>query len=155
MKRKGLWAAGVVLVASVGVLPAGAGYAEGADSATGAKCSLATLRGMYLFAYDGVRVSGGNQVPLAGAGYEVYDGRGRVSAVFSGGENGEILRNVHLSGSYTVKADCTGTATYPDANQHYDQFIAPDGSMFTFVQTDPGYMASGPELRTTARRVGD
>ena len=75
MKRKGLWAAGVVLVASVGVLPAGAGYAEGADSAPGAKCSLATLHGMYLFAYDGVRVSGGNQVPLAGAGYEVYDGK--------------------------------------------------------------------------------
>jgi hypothetical protein len=54
-----------------------------------------------------------------------------------------------------VSAECTGTATYPDANQHYDQFIAPDGSMFTFMQTDPGYMASGPELRTTARRVGD
>jgi hypothetical protein len=27
--------------------------------------------------------------------------------------------------------------------------------MFTWVYTDPGFVASGPELRVTAKRVGD
>ena len=45
MKRSGLWAAGVVLLAGVGVLTGAAGAAEGAT----ATCSVATLRGMYLF----------------------------------------------------------------------------------------------------------
>jgi len=34
-------------------------------------------------------------------------------------------------------------------------FVAPDGSMFTFVETDPGVVFSGFELRGTAKRVGD
>ena len=36
-----------------------------------------------------------------------------------------------------------------------DLFIAPDGSMFTFVQTDPSSVTSGVELQGTAKRVGD
>jgi hypothetical protein len=42
-----------------------------------------------------------------------------------------------------------------DGNEvtHYDLFIAPDGSMLTFVQTDPGAVASGFALRGTAKRV--
>jgi hypothetical protein len=35
-----------------------------------------------------------------------------------------------------------------------DLFIAPDGSMYTFVQTNPPeVVASGFELRATAKRV--
>jgi hypothetical protein len=56
---------------------------------------------------------------------------------------------------YTVTADCTGTSTYPDLNAHFDLFIALDGRMFTFLRTDPGFVASGFELRGTAKRVGD
>jgi hypothetical protein len=63
-----------------------------------------------------------------------------------------------FSGTYTVKADCTGTSTYPENGfeYKYDLFIAPDGSMFTFVQTKPTEgVASGVERRVTPRRVGD
>ena len=38
----------------------------------------------------------------------------------------------------------------------YDLFIAPDGSMYTFVQTSPPELVEADfELRGTAKRVGD
>jgi hypothetical protein len=151
MNRRGRWAAGVVLLISLGVLTVGAGSADKAV----APCSVTTLRGTYLFAFDGVQVTGQDHRPFAAAGYEVYHGTGTVDGVFSVSEHGTITRNLRLSGTYTVNADCTGTVTYPEINAHYDEFMAPDGSLFTFLQTDPGSVGSGFELRGTAKRVGD
>jgi hypothetical protein len=50
--------------------------------------------------------------------------------------NGTLFNNEQFSGAYAVNANCTGAATFTDGT-HYDLFIAPDGSMFTFVQTKP------------------
>jgi hypothetical protein len=158
MKRSGIWAAGVVLVLLVvgaSVLAGGAGYAEdngdNGDEDAGAKCSEATLNGTYLFAHDGVKIKGNDQLPFANAGYDVFDGNGKVETVSSGNANGEITRKEPFSGTYTVKADCTGTAYGA-----FDLFIAPDGSMFTFVQIKPkSSVTSGFELQGTAKRVGD
>ncbi len=154
MKRQGLWIACVVVLIGIGILVGGSGYAQDADGTGKARCSLATLRGTYLFAFDGVVIDGDDQVPFAGAGYEVYDGKGKFEGVASESVNGDINRNVHYSGRYTVKADCPGTFT-TEHGFHADQFMAPDGSMFTFILTDPGVVASGFELRGTAKRVGD
>jgi hypothetical protein len=145
----------VSLVGVVGVLAIGAGYAKDEDAGR-AKCSEATLDGTYLLAYDGVELKGNNdQRPFALAGYDVFDGNGKVKTVFSSNFNGEVSRNETLSGTYTVKADCTGTITYTDDSE-YDLFIAPDGSMFTFVRINsPKQVTSGFELRGTAKRVGD
>jgi hypothetical protein len=162
MKRSAIWAAGMVLVLLVVgagvVLAGGAGYAEdngdnGHENAV-AKCSKATLDGTYLFAHDGVDISGNDQAPFAIAGMETYDGNGKVKGVFSANSNGNVDRQVSFSATYTVKADCTGTVTSgPEAQ---DVFIAPDGSMFTFVQTKPPEtVTSGFELQGTAKRVGD
>jgi hypothetical protein len=157
MNRRGLWAAGVVLILLVvgaGVLTVGTGYAQN-EKAAGAKCSDATLDGTYLLAYDGVEIKGNDQRPFALAGHDVYDGNGKVKTVFSSNFNGEVSRNETLSGTYSVKADCTGTLTFADGTR-FDQFIAPDGSKFTFVQTKPSELvASGFELQGTAKRVGD
>src|SRR5829696_1223593 len=78
MNRRGLWAAGVVLlvVGLVGVLAIRTGYAK--DETEAAKCSEATLDGTYLFAADGVAIKGNEQLPFANAGYEVFDGNGKV-----------------------------------------------------------------------------
>ena len=159
MKRSGIWAGGVVLVLLVvgaGVLAGGAGYAEdnGDDNAV-AKCSKATLHGTYLFAHDGVVTGGPDKGPFAVAGYDVFDGNGKLDTVFSANFSGQITRKEHApTSTYTVKADCTGTITSTDGSQS-DLFIAPDGSMFTFVQTDPSTVTSGVELQGTAKRVGD
>jgi hypothetical protein len=155
MRRRGLWAACVVLLVGVGVLAVGTGFAKDEDAA-GAKCSEATLHGTYPFAFDGVEIMGNNdQVPFAIAGYAVFDGNGKEKGVVSSNFNGEVSRKQPVSGTYTVKADCTGTLTFADGSQ-IDLFIAPDGSMFTFVQTKPSELVgSGFQPRGTARRVGD
>jgi hypothetical protein len=161
MKRSGIWAAGVVLVLLVvgaGVLAGGAGYAEdngdNGDENAVAKCSKATLDGTYLFAHDGVVTEGPDKGPFAIAGMETYDGNGKVKGVYTSNFNGNVARHQSFDATYTVKADCTGTVTSgPDAQ---DVFIAPDGSMFTFVQTkSPETVTSGFELQGTAKRVGD
>ncbi|HKH36608.1 MAG TPA: hypothetical protein VKA82_05460 [Rubrobacter sp.] len=153
MKRRGLWAACVVLlVGVVGVLAVGTGFANDEDD--GATCSEATLHGTYLLAEDGVVILGKDQEPFAAAGYEVFDGNGNVKNVSSTNFNGEITHNESISGTYTVKADCTGTYKFPDIQD--DLFIAPDGSMFTFLHTKPpDVVTSGFDLRGTAKRVGD
>ena len=157
MNRRGLWAAGVVvilLVGLVGVLAIGTGYAK--DETEAAKCSEATLDGTYLFAADGVGIKGNEQLPFAYAGYEVFDGNGKVNQVFTLNINGKkVIRNESISGTYSVEADCTGTATYADGTRE-DHFIAPDGSELTFVGTHPKRLVTASfEPRGTAKRVGD
>jgi type II secretory pathway pseudopilin PulG len=136
------------VVGFVGVVAVKTGFAED-ENAAKAKCSEETLHGTYLFAYDGVDVTGNKQVPFAAAGYDVFDGNGHAKSVFSVNYNGEITRKDSFSGTYTVKADCTGTS-YGE----FDLFIAPDGSKLTFVQIKPSQqVASGIDLQGTAKRV--
>jgi hypothetical protein len=160
MNPRGLWATCVVLILLVVVgagalTTVGAGYAKDEDTAR-AKCSEATLHGTYPFAFDGVEITGNNdQIPFAIAGYAVFDGHGKEKSIVSSNFNGEVSRKELISGTYTVKGDCTGTLTFADSSQ-IDLFIAPDGSMFTFVQTKPSELVgSGFQPRGTAKRVGE
>jgi hypothetical protein len=158
MNRRGLWAAGVVVILLVvvgaGVLTVGTGYAQN-QKAAGAKCSDATLKGTYLFAQNGVEIKGNDQRPFALAGYDVFDGNGEVRGVSSGNFGGEVFRKEPFTGTYTVKANCTGTVTFRGggAATQGDVFIAPDGSMFAFVRTNPEFVAAGIDPRVTAKRV--
>src|SRR5215208_2072300 len=159
MNRRGLWAGGVALillvVGAAALTTVGAGYAKNED-ASRAKCSEATLEGTYLFAQNGVEIKGNDQRPFAIAGYDVFDGNGEVIGVDSGNFNGEVFRNDRFTGTYTVKANCTGTVTFRDgAAIHGDIFIAPDGSKFAFVRTDPEFVAAGIDEQVTAKRVGE
>ena len=149
----------VIVVSTVatlmlGVLVAGTGYANMSEDA-GKKCSEATLHGRYLFAFDGFEIKGNDKVvPFAQAGYEVYGGNGKMNGALSGNFDEEITRNESFSGTYAVKADCTGTLRYTDGTR-YDLFLAPDGSRFTFVQTNPEFVGAGFEPRGMAKRVGE
>ena len=140
------------LVGLVGVLAVGRGFAND-ENASRAKCSDATLHGTYLFAQDGVDITGNDQVPFAIAGSDFFDGNGHFKTVASTNFNEEITRKDTVTGTYSIKANCTGTGTYEGGAQA-DMFIAPDGSMFTFVQVDPSQqVTSGFEERVTAKRV--
>src|SRR5918995_6509733 len=105
----------------VGVLAVGAGYAKD-ENADRAKCSEATLDGTYLFAQNGVEIKGNDQRPFAIAGYDVFDGNGEVKGLASGNFNGKTFRNQSGSGTYNVKANCTGTFTFTNGTR-YDMFI--------------------------------
>jgi hypothetical protein len=162
MNRKGLWAGGLALILLVVVGVAallstvGAGYAKD-ENASRAKCSVATLKGTYLFAQNGVEIKGNEQRPFALAGYDVFDGDGGVKGVASGNFNGEVFRKDPFTGTYTVKANCTGTVTFRGvggATTQGDIFIAPDGSKFAFVGTDPESVGASIDEQVTAKRVG-
>ena len=159
MNRKGLWAGGLALIllvvgAAALLTSVGAGYAKDEDSAR-AKCSKATLQGTYLFAFNGVEIKGNSdQRPFAIAGYDVFDGNGEVKGVASSNFNGEVTRKDPFTGTYTVKANCTGTVAYRDGPQ-IDAFIAPDGSKIAFVRTDPESVGAGIDSQVTAKRVGE
>jgi hypothetical protein len=162
MNRKGLWAGGLALILLVVVGVAallstvGAGYAKD-ENASRAKCSVATLKGTYLFAQNGVEIKGDEQRPFALAGYDVFDGNGEVKGVDSGNFNGEVFRKDPFTGTYTVKANCTGTVTFRGvggATTQGDIFIAPDGSKFAFVGTDPESVGASIDEQVTAKRVG-
>ena len=156
------WALWVGVLASVGVLFVGMGasVATGALAQTGqseqndkAQCSLSTLKGTYLFAADGVQIVGSDQLPFAVAGLDVYDGKGKLEGAVTLSVNGTILRQ-STAGTYTINRDCTGTST-ADTGEHFDLFIAPDGSQFTFIQTDEGSVVAGVETQATAKRISD
>ena len=147
------------LVGVVGVLAIGRGFADDENAAV-AKCSKATLHGTYLIPQNGVIVkqtkAGPPRGPFASAGYEVYDGNGHIKSVGTFNFNGNVLRNGHFSGTYTVKANCTGTTTYISDGMQFrtDMGIAPDGSKFTFVHTKPPeQVVAGFEVRVTTKRV--
>ena len=147
------------LVGVLGVLAIGTGFANDENAAV-AKCSKATLHGTYLIHQNGVIVKQTKatpaQGPFASAGYEVYDGHGHIKSVGSFNFNGNAFSNAHESGTYTVKANCTGTTTYKSGGMLFqtDMFIAPDGSKFTFIHTKPPeQVVAGFEVRVTTKRV--
>ena len=162
MNRKGLWAGGVALIllvvgAAALLTSVGAGYAKDENASSRAKCSMATLKGTYLFAQNGVEIRGNDQRPFAIAGYDVFDGDGGVKGVASGNVNGEVFRKDPFTGTYTVKANCTGTVTFRGgaAATQGDIFIAPHGSKFAFVRTDPESVGATIDEQVTAKRVGE
>jgi hypothetical protein len=155
-RRSVLATAAVALVGAV--IWAGGASAEDDGTLNGtvntAKCSTATLRGTYLFAFDGHLIQKDGHHPVAVAGQEYFDGEGHVRGIFSLSVNGDITRHIHQSGTYTVRSNCTGSGIYPATADRWDMFIDPDGSDFTFVETTKGFVASGTESRATAKRVG-
>ena len=149
-RRRVLAAAAVPLVGAI--VWAGGARSTGDDGTV--SCSTASLRGTYLFAFDGHLIQGDSHQPVAVAGQEYFDGEGHVRGIFSLSLNGDISRHIHQAGSYTVRSNCTGSGRYPATGDRWDMFIDPDGSHFTFVETTEGFVASGTESRATAKRVG-
>jgi hypothetical protein len=116
--------------------------AASAASAAPLPCSIATLKGTYLYNESGVL----NGRPYAESGREVYDGQGGIVLSYRGSDgSGGVER-----ATYSVSADCIGTATYPDG-QKATSFISPDGSRFVYTITAaPGSQPtalSGTETR--------
>ena len=138
---------------------AAAGAAASAGAAARATCDVSTLRGTYLFADQGVNVTGFRRVPIAGAGYDYFDGNGKIEGILTSNINATITSRDSYSGSYTVNPDCTGRSTFPATRAtpeyQYDLYIHPEGDMFTWVQVKPerSEVVSAVEQRVTLKRI--
>ena len=149
MKRLSLWALGIAALLSVGLLTVEQGNADGET-----RCTLATLRGQYLFAGSGTLFPpafGVTEPALANsAGYHIFNGDGTgtdwVTFVVNG-VNLNVPSPVPIT--YTLNSDCTGTYSVSNGPT-FNIFVARDGSELAVIVTTPGVAVSeGPD-----RRVG-
>jgi hypothetical protein len=63
---------------------------------------------------------------------------------------GMIIRQLPITGSYTVNPDCTGSKQFtapgfPPTN--FDFVVNPNGRKITFIETDAGTVFSGSAVR--------
>ena len=152
MKRAGLWALGIGVFLSVGPLTVERGHADDNDDAT--TCTLATLKGRYLFALTGTLfppAAGVTEESLeARAGSRIFFGDGTGTTIATTSVNGVVTaKDTHSDLSYTVNADCTGTLTVLSVGANAEIFIAPDGDDMTVIATDNGHVEA-----YSSRRVG-
>ena len=120
-------------------------------------CSNATLKGTYLFAYDGWQIDADKvRKPFAFSGMEIYNGDGTMRGIYSGSIDGVVFQMVGYTGTSTIHPNCTGEQTFTDdlgVVTHNDVFVAPSGDEFTFVMPDPGSVSAGSEPRVKHRVV--
>jgi hypothetical protein len=139
MKRVSLLAIGIGLVVTLGVVAVERGSAGGEKPT----CTLATLKGRYLFATSGTLLPPALGVteptPGASAGFHIFNGDGTGTDIVTVRVGTEIvLRHVAVPISYTVDADCTGSYTPQVPNgPSFDLFIAPTGEKIAVIATAP------------------
>jgi hypothetical protein len=157
MKRVGLWAVGIGVLVSVGLLSVGQGHADDNDGAT--KCSLKTLKGRYLFATTGTALppafglqEGDPPLLISVAGYQIFDGKGKgqdfVTVLFNG-----IKQDlpVPILTTYTLNSDCTGTYT-EGGDVTFDIFVSPNGDELASIATSQGFvLVNAPNRRVAPK----
>jgi hypothetical protein len=140
---------GVGTLLSLGLLTVG--QARSWQQGGPTTCSLATLKGLYMFAQSGYVTVSGNQVPQGVTGKAVFNGNGTFDSLATLSIGGNIIPDDAAPGTYTINSDCTGTVTVlmkaPTPDVHLDIFVAPDGGEFFTIQTDAGNVLSGTERR--------
>jgi len=118
-------------------------------------CTLATLRGRYLFADAGTLYPPAFGVtqptPAADAGFHLFngDGTGTDTVTFRVG-GAIVLENVVAPTSYTVNADCTGTLSV-FGGPSFAIFVSPDGEAVASIATDPGNYVSTIDRRVSRK----
>jgi hypothetical protein len=102
----------------------------------------ATKHGTYVVYGTGTAVGVG---PAAAVGEITYDGHGNTLATFTVNINGNVQTHTTVPGTYTIHPDCTGTAL--ETGAHYSFVTSPDGNKTIWLETDPGVVFSGTEVR--------
>lgn len=121
-------------------------------------CTLATLKGRYLFATYGTILppAFGVKEPTPGAsvGFHIFNGDGTGTDIVTVRVGSEIvLKNFVVPiKKYTVNADCTGSYSPEVPNgpgPAFDLFIAPNGDEIAVISTAP----AGNYVSSIDRRV--
>jgi hypothetical protein len=109
-----------------------------ADSIEPANCSVQTLRGVYLWAWDGYQNFGGNPVPKTIMQGIQFNGDGTFTNTFGTiNIGGTIVRDVTGGvGTYTVAANCTGTMS--STGPSFNIYVGPGAQQLWTTQTGGG-----------------
>ncbi len=129
-----------------------------APSLASAQARCESLIGTYAFTFSAtISLPGPPAIiaPWYGIGIMTFDGTGKLTGTqttnFPGGP---VLRNVPLSGSYTLNPDCTGTMivkfpNFPDF--HSDLIMADNGKTIYSIATD--VQPAGNSQSQTFRKI--
>jgi hypothetical protein len=98
-------------------------------------CSVQTLNGLYLWAWDGYQNFGGNPVPKTIMQGIQFNGDGTFTNTFGTiNIGGTIVRDVTGGvGTYTVAADCTGTLS--STGPSFNMYVGPGAQQLWTTQT--------------------
>jgi hypothetical protein len=159
MTRLGRWMIGIGLFITVGLLTGAPGYAEPEDDDP-ATCTLATLKGRYLFGNTATTLLApddpdplAKQQLVAIAGFHTFNGDGTGTDMVTLTINGVLVRENFVTPiTYTVNPDCSGTYTVPIAGVSFGIFIAPNGAELIVIGTTPGDVSvEGPSRRVSPK----
>ena len=116
-------------------------------------CSVGTLRGLYLWTFDGYQNIGGNLVPKAVMQGTRFNGDGTLINAFGTVNIGGfiIIDATGGVGTYTVAPDCTGTISITDGPS-FNIYVGPSAQQLWTTQTGGGAGAgSGLGVGTATR----
>jgi len=115
------------------------------------KCSVAALRGWYLFAATGYNIVGGVAQPKAIVESIDFEGNGTLTVpAATASLNGVIVHPpAGGTGTYAVTPDCTGTLTFIPSGLTFDLFLAPKSEDFFMIQTTPGTVLQGTVVKVS------
>jgi hypothetical protein len=119
-------------------------------------CSVHTLKGLYLWTFDGYQNVGGNLVPKAVMQGTRFNADGTTFNEFGTVNIGGfiIIDVTGPGGTYTVAADCTGTISIPDGPS-FNIYVGPGAQQLWTTQIGGGAGAgTGLGVGTTTRLPG-
>jgi DNA/RNA endonuclease YhcR with UshA esterase domain len=141
VKRVALWViAGFAILGSITLQQ---GYAQESPLA----CTLATLKGLYVFDATGYDIVNSTPAPKAVVELLTLKGDGTLTSLATVSLDGAIHSHVSGSGIYTVNQDCTGTLTFNGSGFTFDLFIAPNGNRFHMIETVSNTVLAGEVRR--------
>jgi hypothetical protein len=107
------------------------------------QCSNANVTGKYGYAGGGLD-KGGN--PIRILGYFNATGKGTFKGNETGSDNGSIVTNLPVTGTYSVNSDCTGSGTIKPKGgtvNHFSLVVLSGGKNLQFVITDAPNVQAG------------
>jgi len=142
-----LFACALVSLVAAMALGTGTSATAGPAPNNGQDCSVGTLKGLYIFAWDGYANLGGNLVPKAVMEGKRFNGDGTTFNEFGtvniGGTT--IIDTTGAGPIYTVAVDCTGTLSVPNGPS-FNFYVGPGAQQIWFNQTAGG-IGSGTATR--------
>src|SRR6202165_1094269 len=148
MRRSLMLALTMGTVLGLAAILAPAGSSPKALAAEG--CGLRSLNGAYGYAFQGqVIPPGTTEFDAAIAGRIVFNAHGGLSGYEWDSSHG-VQETLTFTGSYSVRPDCTGTATLVNSNGRTDHItlgLIEGGQEFNFTVTDPGVVITGRPTR--------
>lgn len=109
------------------------------------QCTVATLKGPYVFAGRGFIEALEPGVQRVHYGVFNFDGAGKMTGKQSSSRGGKIGRE-KLEGTYTLAGDCSGSMSFsfagnPRTETHWDVYVTADGRKGHIIRMDDGNMA--------------